>query len=580
VSWRRWPDPVIDFGSDLYRVWRISQGAVLYRDVDIFYGPLSQYINATIFSLFGAGMMHLVWANLAIFGAIVVTLYCLLRRAWGAGAALFASAVFVLVFGFSHLVGISNYTYAAPYSHECTHGLLVLLLLVGVLARWLESPTRLREFSAGILLGLTAVLKIEILFAGLLLTMAALALRWRRGGHIAAGSAGVWAMGGILPTILFFGYFARHLCIRDACGAACHAWLNFSATADVVATDPVQLRFLGFDRPWANLVEHIEATLMAAAIVALILIFGKVADRQRNPLTGGLIGAAVVAVALAVAWAVAWLFIGSCLLGLIMLYLTWYVIALARSQSRGQPFVDLRILFAVLAASLMARMVLQGRIYQFGFYQAAIAGTVVPAVLLGESVGWANVQRRGRWVILSGFLALLSTGVAMLTAKSQWAWRLKTYAVGEGADRFYTFPPAVRPIGEVVSQLTDFLSRQSGNRSLLVLPEGLMVNYLTRLPSPLAPIYYFSVYTEHGREAKLVDELRRQPPDLVVVISRDLRENGINRYGESIGKGQLLVQWVNANYTVILRIGGDPLDFRQAGAVVLRKSTTANANGP
>src|ERR1700690_525900 len=44
ISWRRWPDTLIDFGNDLYRAWRIAQGAVLYRDVDSFYGPLSQHI--------------------------------------------------------------------------------------------------------------------------------------------------------------------------------------------------------------------------------------------------------------------------------------------------------------------------------------------------------------------------------------------------------------------------------------------------------------------------------------------------------------------------------------------------------
>ena len=126
ISWRRWPDPLTDFGNELYRPWRIAQGAVLYRDMDSFYGPLSQHINAMIFALFGPGMMHLVWANLVVLGGILATLYCLLRRAWGGCAALLASALFVTVFGFPD----SNYNYVAPYSHETTHGLLVLLLLL------------------------------------------------------------------------------------------------------------------------------------------------------------------------------------------------------------------------------------------------------------------------------------------------------------------------------------------------------------------------------------------------------------------------------------------------------------------
>ena len=46
MSWRKWPDPLIDFGRELYLPWRLANGAVLYRDVDDFYGPLSQYLNA------------------------------------------------------------------------------------------------------------------------------------------------------------------------------------------------------------------------------------------------------------------------------------------------------------------------------------------------------------------------------------------------------------------------------------------------------------------------------------------------------------------------------------------------------
>src|ERR1700719_2830974 len=91
VSWRRWSDPLIDFGRELYLPWRIAGGAVLFRDVDDIYGPLSQYVNAGLFALFGPGLMHLVVANLLVFAAIVTTLYLLLRRAWGAGAALVAS---------------------------------------------------------------------------------------------------------------------------------------------------------------------------------------------------------------------------------------------------------------------------------------------------------------------------------------------------------------------------------------------------------------------------------------------------------------------------------------------------------
>src|ERR1700722_5122138 len=67
VSWRKWPDPIVDSGTQWYAFWRMSQGAVLYHDLIWNYGPLSAYFDAALFKVFGPGMMVLVAANLVIY---------------------------------------------------------------------------------------------------------------------------------------------------------------------------------------------------------------------------------------------------------------------------------------------------------------------------------------------------------------------------------------------------------------------------------------------------------------------------------------------------------------------------------
>jgi len=67
ISWRKWPDPLIDFGEQLYSAWRLSEGAVLYRDVELLYGPFSEYLNAVIFRIFGPGLIVLAIVNLLVF---------------------------------------------------------------------------------------------------------------------------------------------------------------------------------------------------------------------------------------------------------------------------------------------------------------------------------------------------------------------------------------------------------------------------------------------------------------------------------------------------------------------------------
>src|SRR6185369_10093471 len=80
LTWRTWPEPVIDFGRELYVPWQLAQGKVLYRDIAYFNGPLSPYFDSLIFRIGGASLMSLAWTNIAILVAIVVMLHRL--AAW------------------------------------------------------------------------------------------------------------------------------------------------------------------------------------------------------------------------------------------------------------------------------------------------------------------------------------------------------------------------------------------------------------------------------------------------------------------------------------------------------------------
>ena len=84
VSWRKWPDPIVDVGPQWYDIWRVSLGAAPYHDFLWNYGPLSLLLNGLLFKCFGPGMMVLVTANLAVYGGIVALAYLAFRRR-GAG---------------------------------------------------------------------------------------------------------------------------------------------------------------------------------------------------------------------------------------------------------------------------------------------------------------------------------------------------------------------------------------------------------------------------------------------------------------------------------------------------------------
>jgi hypothetical protein len=515
--------------------------------------------------------MVLVAANLAVFAAILAMIYRLCRRAWGAGAAALASIAFVAVFGFSQYVKVANYNYATPYAHQTTHGMLVCLLLVAGLVRWLDDATPRRSFLVGLLLGLTAVLKPEFMLAGGLVTATAWLIRWRHRGGLSTRAIATGLVGAVLPTLLFTAYFAAHLPWKEAVVSASRGWFNLTTN---LSGERMQQGFLGLDQPWKNLGAQVGAFLLAGGLVALIAGVAWFVERcGPRGLRLLVVGLLVSGLAWLACIEINWLQSGRCLFGLMLVYAFIGVASLVRKSGRqGDLRVPAtRLLMALLALALMARMVLNGRIYHYGYYQAALAWLLVPAVLIGELPGRIRVLQWGRAVVVLASLALITPGVVILANQSQEVLALKTSPVGDGADLFYAFPPRVDPTGEIVGLVSAELLKMPRDQTLLVLPEGMMINYLARQPSPVPDIYFFGVATGHGGEERIVKALQQNPPDRVVIISRDLREYGVQRYGEGPGSGQQLLQWAVANYDPAFSIGGDPLDVRQRGSIVLER---------
>src|SRR5687767_14877534 len=134
-TWRGWPDPLVDFGTELYLAWRLSLGDQLYADYVYLYGPLSPYVNAMWFRIAGVSFMSLAMLNLVLAALLTILLYRLFLRLSGTLGAVLAGITFVLLFAFSQYVPIANYNYLSPYAHPMTHGLLLSVALLCVLER-------------------------------------------------------------------------------------------------------------------------------------------------------------------------------------------------------------------------------------------------------------------------------------------------------------------------------------------------------------------------------------------------------------------------------------------------------------
>ncbi len=584
LSWRKWPDAIVDTGAQWYDIWRVSQGAAPYHDFVWNYGPLSLLCNGLLFKCFGPGMMVLVTANLVVYGAIVVLAYLAFRAAWGRLAAFAALAVFISVFSFSILNGVGNYNYATPYTHEATHGILLLLVTALVLVRWCRQASRPLAFFLGLCGGVAAVLKPEFMLAAGILAIAGWLVRRRQGPPVRPAEYALILGGVALPTLGCAAWLARGEAWPAALVDSCQAWwlvlVEHEKRADLVH----QSLFTGFDQPWRNAGLELQAACRAVVVIGTIWAAGWLVNRFRSRALRWVAALAPLAAvcfiqrktiaswvlhpslanALAVIRSIHFdSYAGRCLPGLMAIALVIVAVRLRREwrqNGRAEKRALMALALVLLAGAMLARMILRARIDHFGFSQAALAGMVASAVMVAEIPRWTGPGLWGRRLAALGSLLVLGTACSSFVAQSAIIRADQTQPVAAGRDRFYAFDPEVDETGLLVNWAVERLRTIPPQATLQVLPEGVMINYLSRHRRPLPE--------DFSQEDLYVKELARTPPDYVIIISRDLREHNIAQFGAPGQLGEKILPWLRENYVVEASLPG-----RAKGATLLRLKT-------
>jgi Dolichyl-phosphate-mannose-protein mannosyltransferase len=572
-SWRKWPDPVIDFGRELYVPWMINRGAVLYRDIASLFGPLSPYVNAFWFRLFGDSLLTLVVCNLAILAATTAGIYHLIRTSTDRVTAAAAGLAMLLFFGFAQYVGLGNYNFITPYSHETTHGFALCVGLLIGLHRSLTAGSRTFAVLAGLCCGLALLTKPEI-------SLGALAI-------LAVGFTGAWLVdesarrtvtriaplvlaSAAIPPVFFFLYFAQHM---DALRSVAGAWAP--AFVPGIADNNFYKVGMGLDRPWANTVRMFGVfavfALFFVALAAACWTRTDPAPRRQRLLqlaTGG------VGIYLAQLGLFARALPLVCLAAL-------GVFSAMFLRSRQDRAAALRLLpmlmWCAFGMVLLSKMILNARLNHYGFYLTIPAITGAIAVLVGvippALARWSATAASGHNFRRLALFTCAAAAIPYLAHSNAW-YRSRVIEVGFGSDRFWASDlPGMFPAAAVQEALRELAKIRPDGR-FAVLPEGVMMNYQVRRESPLRVATVMPPEILAFGEEDVVRSLEAKPPDVVVLLHRDVTEYGYPIFGTEARYGKRTMDWVNASYRVTRTIGVAPHDpsrpaiqiFERAGA--------------
>ena len=167
---------------------------------------------------------------------------------------------------------------------------------------------------------------------------------------------------------------------------------------------------------------------------------------------------------------------------------------------------------------------------------------------------------------------LLMTAFLRLFVQSQHVLNEKTVAVGEGSDKVVTFSAQNHPAGPAVQSALGWLQDNArAEATLAVLPEGVMVNYLSRRINPTKYLIWNPAEMVGLGQNTMVASFRENAPDYVMLIHRDHSEYGVKFFGQEERFGLKLMQWIEANYEPVCLIGNEPLRSSQFGIKILKR---------
>lgn len=546
ATWLKLCDPIIDFGRELYVPWRLTQGDVLYRDIAYFNGPLSPYVNALWFTLFGVGLRTLVIANMGILVVVLWLMYRLVRLAADRITATVACLMMVLVFAFGQYTTAGNFNWICPYSHELTHGLALALGALYLLV------CKRRPFLAGLLIGGVLLTKVEVTVATVAMLIPVV-IRLKPKALIRLTVAAM------IPPLIA----ALALCIVlppvGAIAATTGAWRYMFNAVHTVA-DPYNRSGMGIDHPLANLglmfnwAGRYLAAMLPGVLLALVA-------RRRQRWWG--IPAAIAPMVLLIQWP--YLGLADIARPLPIFVAVVIVVAAWRGRSRRTA---LQASLGMLALGMLLKMILNTRVHHYGFAHTMPAMVVLVILFVHIVPRWISSVRGDGRVHRAAFIVLCLVIASANVRITLTHMGDRTHAVGEGADRFYAIYR-----GRFVAQTVELVrERTRDDATMAVFPEGVMFNYLARRRVPTRYLNFIPHEVNLYGEQAILDAMRATPPDVVVFVTRDTSAYGFQYFGRDYARN--LYAFLLERYPQGMALGGRPFTDEPFGVKVMFPEST------
>jgi hypothetical protein len=524
ISRGKWSYAMVDSGREWIVPDALAHGDLLYRDVVYWFGPFTPYFHAAWFALLGSGFRTLVLAG--VFGSALAlgALHLALRQVTGRAEAWLWAFLAIPALVFMPDAGGAILGMGYRMWHAAAFGLAG----IAVAARTGKPAV------AGLLCALAGLCRTEWGLVSLAAAGLALVARGASRSRRPRPRDLLWLATSF--AVLFGGVLAAFAAVAgpDALLADGHLLL----TGLPPETRRALLNLSGFHDPGGGLLRM----LFAAAAWGAVFLAGEIVaawrqdpDRLRRRLPA--LGGALTYLLLYRDYAGT----GS------MLAFSAAPLVAAAAMGGGLRLRGGRRAAALLGFGLAALALSSRKPFNIGDskYVAPplLFGFVCAAALLCEAVRGQRIRavrlrlRAGARVAL-----VLLTAIAFLARARQYAADPRV-RLAETDGMLSALPAEARGLREIVHRVRAATARE---QTLVVVPEGELLNYLTGRRNPARYKLYVPGYLTDANELAVVSELERTSPDAILVLDRPTPEYGRRDFGRDYGRR--LARWIEARY--------------------------------
>ena len=567
-SWRKWPDILVDFGRELYLAWQIGSGNVLYKDIAHLFGPLSAYINGAAFYLFHPTYTTLIVLNIAFLSVLLFQLFFLVREASSPLAAFIACSATMAVCAFPQYLVIGNYNFISPYAHEATHGIALSAIMIYQLWLFANKNRRIHLILAGLLFGLIHMTKVDILVAASMAASAFFVFHFLFHKNLKASIEHVvlYLGCGILPVLLFLIYFLHFMQLDEALKAVNGAWSALIGSN--LGANKFYLRGMGIDEPLKNIWKLVYQSILALSVVSVIAYLSHMAAKNKGNVLKVSVYTMLILIAVSLVLLLTPYNAGRPLPMLVLaacVVLTCMYVSTLRRARENATRILLMLLWAIFALGLLWKILLSCRFYHYGFYLTLPSVVLISAMFVYYFPQWLKQRYEGANIFRVAMVAMVAMFAIACVRASNLTYSAKNYPVGNDGDSMYAFRSDIEPRGWFTARAVEWIrANLRVQDTLVVLPEGVMINYLSRRTNPTPFINFMVPELQIYGEDVILDAFKHHSPDYIAIVHKSTAEYGVGFFGKDPDYGKSIMKWVDDNYTPIKLFGSKPLENNQS----------------